>query len=252
MGGHSHWSQVKRQKGVSDAKRGQVFTKLGREIMLAAREGGGDPEMNARLRLALAKGREANMPADTVERAIKRGTGQLEDAAQLIETTFEGYGPGGVAIMVDVVTDNRNRTVSSLRSTFSRGGGSLGESGCVAWQFESKGLILIEAADRDPEEIALMAIDAGAEDVKVEEKGVEVHTAPEGLEKVRSSLEEMGVAVASADLSRIPKSTISLDDKHAVQVLKLLDALEELDDVQQVCSNGDFPDEVLLEYASRS
>jgi YebC/PmpR family DNA-binding regulatory protein len=252
MGGHSHWSQVKRAKGASDAKRGQVFTKLGREIMLAAREGGGDPEMNARLRLALAKGRENNMPADTVERAIKRGTGRLEDAAQLIEATFEGYGPGGVAIMVDVVTDNRNRAVSSLRATFSRGGGSLGESGCVAWQFESKGLILIEAADSDPEEIALMAIDAGAEDVKIEGKGVEVHTAPEDLEKVRGSLEEMGVAMASAELSMIPKSTISLDDKHAAQVLKLLDTLEELDDVQRVYSNGDFPDEVLLEYASGS
>jgi YebC/PmpR family DNA-binding regulatory protein len=251
MGGHSHWSQVKRHKGASDAKRGQIFTKLGREIMLAAREGG-DPEMNARLRLALAKARESNMPADTVERAIKRGTGQLEDAIQLIEATFEGYGPGGVAIMVDVVTDNRNRAVSSVRTTFSRGGGSLGESGCVAWQFESKGLILIEASDSDPEEIALMAIDAGAEDVKIEDKGVEVHTAPEGLEKVRSSLEEMGVAVASAELSMVPKSTISLDDKQAGQVLKLLDTLEELDDVQRVYSNGDFPDEVLLEYASRS
>jgi YebC/PmpR family DNA-binding regulatory protein len=251
MGGHSHWSQVKRHKGVSDAKRGQIFTKLGREIMIAAREGGGDPEMNPRLRLALLKGRENNMPADTVDRAIKRGTGQLEDAKQLIDVTFEGYGPGGVAILVDVLADNRNRAVSNLRSAFSRGGGSLGESGCVAWQFESKGLILIEASDSDPEEIALMAIDAGAEDVEVEDKRVEVHTAPENLEKVRRALEEMGVAVASAELSMLPKSTISLDDKQAVQVLRLLDNLEELDDVQRVYSNGDFPDEVLVEYASR-
>lgn len=252
MGGHSHWSQVKRHKGASDAKRGQIFTKLGREIMMAAREGGGDPEMNSRLRLALAKGRENNMPADTVERAIKRGTGQLEDATQLVAATFEGYGPGGVAIMVDVVADNRNRAVSSLRTAFSRGGGSLGESGCVAWQFESKGLILIETTDSDPEEIALMAIDAGAEDVEVEDKLVEVHTAPESLEKVRRALEEMGVTADSAELSMIPKSTISLDEKQALQVLKLLDTLEELDDVQRVYSNGDFPDEVLLEYASRS
>jgi YebC/PmpR family DNA-binding regulatory protein len=251
MGGHSHWSQVKRHKGISDAKRGQIFTKLGREIMIAAREGGGDPEMNPRLRLALLKGRENNMPADTVDRAIKRGTGQLEDAKQLIDVTFEGYGPGGVAILVDVLADNRNRAVSNLRSAFSRGGGSLGESGCVAWQFESKGLILIEASDSDPEEIALMAIDAGAEDVEVEDKRVEVHTAPENLEKVRRALEEMGVAVASAELSMLPKSTISLDDKQAVQVLRLLDNLEELDDVQRVYSNGDFPDEVLVEYASR-
>lgn len=251
MGGHSHWSQVKRHKGISDAKRGQIFTKLGREIMIAAREGGGDPEMNPRLRLALLKGRENNMPADTVDRAIKRGTGQLEDAKQLIDVTFEGYGPGGVAILVDVLADNRNRAVSNLRSAFSRGGGSLGESGCVAWQFESKGLILIEASDSDPEEIALMAIDAGAEDVEVEDKRVEVHTAPENLEKVRRALEEMDVPVASAELSMLPKSTISLDDKQAVQVLRLLDNLEELDDVQRVYSNGDFPDEVLVEYASR-
>jgi len=251
MGGHSHWSQVKRHKGVSDAKRGQIFTKLGREIMIAAREGGGDPEMNPRLRLALVKGRENNMPADTVERAIKRGTGQLE-GGQLIDVTFEGYGPGGVAIMVDVLADNRNRAVASLRTTFSRGGGSLGESGCVAWQFESKGLILIEASDRDPEEIALMAIDAGAEDVEVEDKRVEVHTAPGDLERVRRTLEEMEVPVASAELSMIPKSTISLDDKQAGQVLKLLDTLEELDDVQRVYSNADFPDEVLVEYAGRS
>ena len=250
MGGHSHWSQVKRHKGASDAKRGQIFTKLGREIMIAAREGGGDPEMNPRLRLALLKGRENNMPADTVDRAIKRGTGQLE-GAQLVAATFEGYGPGGVAILVDVLADNRNRAVSSLRSAFSRGGGSLGESGCVAWQFESKGLILIEASDSDPEEIALMAIDAGAEDVEVEDKRVEVRTAPENLEKVRRALEEMGVTGLSADLAMLPKSTISLDDKQAVQVLRLLDTLEELDDVQRVYSNGDFPDEVLVEYASR-
>jgi YebC/PmpR family DNA-binding regulatory protein len=252
MGGHSHWSQVKRQKGASDAKRGQIFTKLGREIMLAARVGGGDPEMNARLRLALAKARENNMPADTVDRAIKRGTGQLEDATQLIDATFEGYGPGGVAIMMDVLTDNRNRAVSALRTTLSRGGGSLGESGCVAWQFDNKGLILIEAPDGDPEKVALMAIDAGAEDVQVEAERVEVHTAPGDLEKVRRALEEMEVPVASAELSMIPKSTVSLDDKQAMQVLKLLDSLEELDDVQRVYSNADFPDEVLLEYAGRS
>jgi YebC/PmpR family DNA-binding regulatory protein len=252
MGGHSHWSQVKRQKGASDAKRGQIFTKLGREIMLAARVGGGDPEMNARLRLVLAKARENNMPADTVDRAIKRGTGQLEDATQLIDATFEGYGPGGVAIMMDVLTDNRNRAVSALRTALSRGGGTLGESGCVAWQFDSKGLILIEASDGDPEEVALMAIDAGAEDVQVEAERVEVHTAPGDLEKVRRALEEMEVPVASAELSMIPKSTVSLDDKQAMQVLKLLDSLEELDDVQRVYSNADFPDEVLLEYAGRS
>ena len=249
MGGHSHWSQVKRQKGASDAKRGQVFTKLGREVMIAAREGGGDPAMNSRLRLALAKAREFNMPADTIDRAIKRGTGQLDDAKAFVEATFEGYGPGGVAILVDTLSDNRNRTVSDVRMAFSRAGGSLGESGSVAWQFESRGVVLVEASEADPEEVALTAIDAGAEDVKIEEGRVEVYTAPTDVEKVRRSLEEAGVAVASAELSMVAKSTIALNEKQAAQVLKLLDTLESLDDVQRVYSNGDFPDSVLLEYA---
>ncbi len=251
MGGHSHWSQVKRQKGASDAKRGQLFTKLGREIMVAAREGGGEPEMNPRLRLALAKARENNMPADTIDRAIKRGTGQLEGGVQLAEVVFEGYGPGGVAILVEALTDNRNRTVAAVRGTFARTGGNMGESGCVAWQFESRGVIVIEVDEGDPEEIALQAIDAGAEDVRVEDKLVEVYAAAGDLWKVKNSLEEMEVPVASAELSMVPKSTIGLDEKQAGQVLRLLDALEELDDVQKVHSNGDFPDSVLLEYAGR-
>jgi len=251
MGGHSHWSQVKRQKGASDAKRGQVFTKLGREVMIAAREGGGDPAMNSRLRLALAKAREFNMPADTIDRAIKRGTGQLDDAKAFVEATFEGYGPGGVAILVDTLSDNRNRTVSDVRMAFSRAGGSLGESGSVAWQFESRGVVLVEASEADPEEVALTAIDAGAEDVKIEEGRVEVYTAPTDVEKVRRSLEEAGVPVASAELSMVAKSTIALDEKQGAQVLRLLDTLESLDDVQRVYSNGDFPESVLLEYASR-
>jgi YebC/PmpR family DNA-binding regulatory protein len=251
MGGHSHWSQVKRHKGASDAKRGQIFTKLGREVTVAASEGGGDPAMNPRLRLALAKAREFNMPADTIDRAIKRGTGQLDDAKALVEATFEGYGPGGVAILVDTLSDNRNRTVSDVRMAFSRAGGSLGESGSVAWQFESRGVVLVEASEADPEEVALAAIDAGAEDVKIEEGRVEIYTAPTDVEKVRRALEEAGVPVASAELSMVAKSTIALDEKQGAQVLKLLDTLESLDDVQRVYSNGDFPDSVLLEYASR-
>lgn len=251
MGGHSHWSRIKRQKGASDAKRGQLFTKLGREVMVAASEGGGDPEMNPRLRLALAKARENNMPADTIERAIKRGTGQLEGGAQLAEVVFEGYGPGGVAVLVEALTDNRNRTVAAVRGTFARAGGNMGESGCVAWQFESRGVIVIEVDEGDPEEVALLAIDAGAEDVKVEDKLVEVYAAASDLWKVKNGLEEMEVPVASAELSMVPKSTIGLDEKQAGQVLRLLDALEELDDVQKVHSNGDFPDSVLLEYAGR-
>jgi YebC/PmpR family DNA-binding regulatory protein len=249
MGGHSHWSQIKRQKGASDAKRGQLFTKLSREMTVAAREGGGDANMNPRLRVAIDKARESNMPADTIKRAVERGTGG-GDAAALVEATFEGYGPGGVAIIVQVVTDNRNRAVSGLRTTLTRGGGSLGESGSVAWQFDSVGFIALEVGDGDPEEVALAAIDAGALDVRAEDDRVEVYTAPTELDKVRRALEEAGLPVAVAELSMLPKNTVALDEKSATQVLRLLDNLEDLEDVQKVFSNGDFPDSVLMEYAA--
>ena len=186
MGGHSHWSTIKRQKGASDAKRGQLFTKLSREVSVAAREGGADPAMNARLRLALEKAKEGNMPADTIKRAVERGAGS-GDAANLQEITFEGYGPGGVAILVEVVTDNRNRSVSDLRTALTRGGGNLGESGSVAWQFESKGLITLDAGEADPEELALLAIDAGAIDVQVEGQIIEVHTVANELAECATS-----------------------------------------------------------------
>lgn len=249
MGGHSHWSTIKRQKGASDAKRGQIFTKLAREITVAARDGGGDANMNPRLRLAIDKARESNMPADTIKRATERGAGG-GDAAALAEITFEGYGPGGVAIIVQVVTDNRNRAVSSIRTTLSRGGGSLSESGSVAWQFDSVGYIALEVGDGDPEEVALAAIDAGAQDVRTEDSRVEVYTAPTELDKVRRALEEAELSVATAELSMLPKNTIALDEKSAGQVLRLLDSLEDLDDVQKVFSNADFPDSVLMEYAA--
>ena len=249
MGGHSHWSTIKRQKGASDAKRGQLFTKLSREVAVSAREGGGDPDMNFRLRLAIEKARESNMPADTIKRAIERGAGGT-DAAALVETTFEGYGPGGVAIIIQVVTDNRNRTVSEIRTTLSRNGGSLGESGSVAWQFDSVGFIALEVGEGDPEEVALAAIDAGAQDVRTEARQVEVYTAPTELVKVRRALEEAGLSVATAELSMLPKNTLSLDDRSAGQVLRLLDILEDLDDVQKVFSNAEFPDSVLMEYAA--
>lgn len=249
MGGHSHWSTIKRQKGASDAKRGQLFTKLSQEVTVAAREGGGDANMNPRLRLAIDKARENNMPADTIKRAVERGAGGA-DAAALVETTFEGYGPSGVAIIVQVVTDNRNRTVSSVRATLSRGGGSMSESGSVAWQFDSVGYIALEVGDGDPEEVALAAIDAGAEDVRQEDDRVEVYTAPTELYKVRRALEEAGLPVATAELSMLPKNTVALDEKSAGQVLRLLDTLEDLDDVQKVFSNADFPDSVLMEYAA--
>jgi YebC/PmpR family DNA-binding regulatory protein len=250
MGGHSHWSTIKRQKGASDAKRGAAFTKLSREVTVAAREGGGDPGMNPRLRLAVEKAREGNMPADTIKRAIERGVGGGDGAAALQEITFEGYGPGGVAILVQTLTDNRNRTVSDLRTTLTRGGGTLGESGSVAWQFDNRGFIAIETKDADPEELALLAIDAGADDVRVEGQFVEVYTGPTDLDKVRRLLVEAGLSVASAELAMLPKNSTPLDEKVAVQALRLLDQIEELDDVQKVYSNADFPDAVLMEYAA--
>ncbi len=250
MGGHSHWSQIKRQKGGNDVKRGAVFTKLSREITVAAREGGADATMNPRLRLAIEKAREGNMPMDTIKRAVERGAGAGEGANALQEITFEGYGPGGMAILIQTLTDNRNRTVSGLRTALTRGGGTLGESGRVAWQFDNKGLIAIEANGADPDELALTAIDAGADDVRVEGQFVEVYTGPTELDKVRRQLQEAGVKIASAELFMLPKSTTPLDEKSAAQALRLLDTLEELDDVQKVYSNADFPESVLMAYAA--
>jgi len=250
MGGHSHWSQIKRQKGGNDVKRGAVFTKLSREITVAAREGGADATMNPRLRLAIEKAREGNMPMDTIKRAVERGAGAGEGANALQEITFEGYGPGGMAILIQTLTDNRNRTVSGLRTALTRGGGTLGESGSVAWQFDNKGLIIIEAAGADPDELALTAIDAGAEDVRVESGFVEVYTGPTDLDKVRRHLHESGLKITSAELFMLPKSTMPLDEKSAAQALRLLDTLEELDDVQKVYSNADFPESVLMAYAA--
>ena len=248
MGGHSHWTQIKRQKGAADARRGQIFTKLGREITVAARQGGPDPASNFRLRLAVQRARDANMPNDTIERAIRRGAGG-EGASELIEATYEGYGPGGTAVLVEVMTDNRNRSVADIRATFSRYGGSLSEAGSVAWLFDTRGLIMVSADDQNGEDLALMAIDAGAEDVDIDDGRVQVRTTAEDLEKVRRALEEQGVHIQSAELAKLPKSTISLDEKEAVQSLKLLDKLEELDDVQRVYSNAEFPDEVLAAYS---
>lgn len=250
MGGHSHWSQIKRQKGGNDVKRGAAFTKLSREITVAAREGGGDASMNPRLRLAIDKAREGNMPLDTIKRAIERGVGGGEGDAALQEITFEGYGPGGVAILVQTLTDNRNRTVSALRTTLTRGGGTLSEAGSVAWQFDNKGLIIIERDGADGDDIALQAIDAGAEDVRVEGEYVEVYTAPTELDMVRRALKDAGLKVTSAELFMLPKNTMPLDDKVAPQTLRLLDQIEDLDDVQKVYSNADFPEAALLEYAA--
>ena len=248
MSGHSKWSTIKRQKGATDAKRSQIFTKLGREITVAARQGTPDPEFNPRLRLAVDRARDANMPKDNIDRAIKRATGE-GDTANLEEILYEGYGPGGAAILVEALTDNRNRTASDLRNAFSKAGGSLGEAGSVAWQFETRGLIVLDANGADPEELALRAIDTGAEDVRVDGGAVEVYTAPEALADVRQALAESEMAVASAEVTKVPKVTVALDEHKAKQVLRLLDSLDDLDDVQRVSSNADFPEEALAAYA---
>ncbi len=247
MSGHSKWSQIKRQKGVTDARRGQLFTKLTREIIVAAREGGSNPETNFRLRLAVQKAHDSNMPNENIERAVKRGSGELEGAT-LTEMVLEGYGPGGVAILVQALSDNRNRTLQDVRNVFTRSGSSLGESGCVAWLFDSKGVITIQIDNLDAEELELQAIDAGAEDVNVENDCLEIYTKPEDLEKVRTTLAENNLSISSAEVCIVPKVTVELEEKAALQTLRMLDKLEELDDVNQVTSNADFPDAVIEKF----
>ncbi len=250
MSGHSKWAQIKRSKGVADAKRGQVFTKLGREIAVAAREGGPNPDMNPRLRLAVDRARSANMPLDTIDRAIKRAVGGGEGAS-LDQITYEGYGPGGAAILVEVLTDNRNRAVADVRNAFTRGGGSLGEAGCVAWLFDQRGLLTIETDGSDPEELELQAIDAGAEDVRSDGDVVEVYTALTELEVVRAALVQAGVKVAAAELAMVPKTAIELSPKDAASNLRLMERLEDLDDVQKVSTNLEISEAALAEYAER-
>jgi YebC/PmpR family DNA-binding regulatory protein len=247
MSGHSKWSSIKHQKGVTDARRGQLFTKLTREIIIAVREGGINPEANFRLRLAIQRARDNNMPLDNIERAIKRGSGETEGTT-LVEMVLEGYGASGTAILVRALTDNRNRTLQDVRNIFSRHGGSLGESGCVAWLFDSRGLITVETKELDADELALQAIDSGAEDVKVENKYIEIYTKPDELEMVRALLEQNNLPIASAELSMVPKTMVELEEKAALQMLKLLDKLDELDEVQYVSSNADFSDSILEKY----
>ena len=246
MSGHSKWSTIKRKKGAEDAKRGKIFTKLGRELQIAAREGP-DPDTNFKLRLIVEKARQSNMPKENIERAIRRGAG-LEKGEALTELTFEGYGPHGVAMLVQVTTDNRNRAVAEVRSVFNRHGGSLGESGCVAWLFEPRGYITIDVNDRDPDELAMIAIEAGADDVTVASDLVEVFTKPEDFQAMQESLQEQGLAIDSADLAMIPKSLAQLGEKETFQAMNLVDRLEELDDVQQVYSNLDISDEIMAQY----
>lgn len=245
MSGHSKWSTIKRKKGAIDAKRGKMFTKLIKEITVAARIGGGDPAANPRLRSAIAVAKGVNMPKDNIDRGIKKGTGELEGAVYE-EITYEGYGPGGVAILVDCMTDNRNRTVADIRYYFSKSGGNLGEFGCVNWMFDKKGSILIEKGGMSEEEIMEQAIEAGALDVVEDDNAFQVLTAPEDFDAVREVMEQAGCVIIEAAVTMIPKNTIDVtEEKTAGQVLKLLENLEDHDDVQSVSANFDIPDELM-------
>lgn len=248
MAGHSKWAQIKRQKGANDAQRGQLFTKLAKEIIIAAKQGGPDPAGNFRLRLAIQKAKDNNMPAENIQRAIAKASGGGE-GSDVEEVTYEGYGPGGTALIVEAATDNRNRTVAEVRNVFARAGGNLGEAGSVAWNFELRGVITVSPSGVDPDEIALRAIDAGAEDVQIGETSIDVYTQPGDLEAVKQALEAAGATIESAETSRVPKTTVQLDEKNAVATLRLVEKLEALDDVQKVYFNGEFSDAVLASYA---
>ena len=243
MSGHSKWSSIKHKKAATDAKRGKLFTKLARDVTMAARSGD-DPDMNPSLRLAIQKARDSNMPNANIDRAIQRAVGG-GDGAMLEEITYEGYAPGGAAVLIQAVTDNRNRTVAEIRTTLTRGGGAMAESGAVAWQFDLRGLVAIEIGNDDPDEIQLMAIEAGAEDVSADTDTVEAVTDPGDLEAVRATLTEAGYSVTSSEIAQVAKNLITPTDQVAGQALRLLDALDELDDVSRVYSNVDFSDAVL-------
>lgn len=244
MSGHSKWAGIKHKKAVVDARRGQAFTRASREITIAAKEGGGDIDGNFRLRLAVQKAREVNMPTDRIQAAIDRGT-RAGKGESLEELRYEGYGPVGVAIMVDCMTDNRNRTAAAVRHVFSKYGGSLGESNSVAWMFERKGVITADAGERNPDEIGLAAIEAGADDIEVDGGTVEIMADPSSFEAVRKAVEATGVVIENAEVTMQPKQTVPVGEDKAASVLRLLEALEEEDDVQQVYANFDIPEDVL-------
>ncbi|MBT8386669.1 MAG: YebC/PmpR family DNA-binding transcriptional regulator [Ignavibacteria bacterium] len=243
MSGHSKWSTIKRKKGAADAKRGKMFTKLIKEITIAAREGGGDPGANPRLRLAVDNAKAANMPADNIERAIKKATGELEGVI-FHELTYEGYGPSGVAVIVEVATDNKNRTVADVRHLFSKYNGSLGENGSVAWMFERKGVITLPVQDKTEDDIMNIVLEAGAEDLHTEEDFFEVQTNLESFDSVRKALLAEDLQVENASLQWIAKNVVKVNGEDAEKVIKLIDALEESDDVQNVFSNADFDEDV--------
>jgi YebC/PmpR family DNA-binding regulatory protein len=245
MSGHSKWSTIRHKKGAADAKRGKIFTKIIKEIIVSARMGGGDPTGNPRLRAAVAAAKNENMPKDNIERAIKKGTGDL-DGVSYEEINYEGYGPGGVAVLVDVMTDNRNRAASDVRFIFSRHGGSMGEAGCVSWMFSKKGSIIFPKGKISEEELMEAALDAGAEDVMDQDDQFEVTTSLEDFAAVRAAFDNRGMVYELAEITMVPQSTVEIDDeKVALQVLKLMDALEDCDDVQDAYANFDIPEKIL-------
>lgn len=251
MSGHSKWANIKHKKAKMDEKKGKIFTKIGREIIVAVKQGGPDPEGNPRLKAVLQKARENNMPNDNIQRIIQKATGELE-SSNYEEIVYEGYGPAGVAILLNIMTDNRNRTAGEIRHIFSKNGGSLGETGCVAWMFETKGVITIELANSglDEEELALLAIEAGADDVNTEDDQLTVYTSIDSFEEVKQSLATSGVCFSSAEITKVPKNSIVISDlEQAQQILKLMDLLEDHDDVQAVYSNFELDDSIADQLA---
>jgi len=246
MSGHSKWAQIKHKKAVVDVKRGKIFSKIAKEIAVAARLGGGDPDGNPRLRTVLENAREVNMPGENIKRAIMKGTGELPGVSYE-ESIYEGYGPGGTAILLEVLTDNKNRTVPEIRHIMTKNGGNLGEAGCVAWMFEKKGYILVEKTKIDEDSLMSAALEAGAEDMKNDpgEDSYEIITAPEDVNKVKAALEAAGIPVSLAEITMLPKSYVALDGKSAEQIIRLVDALEDHEDIQNVYTNFDIPDEVM-------
>ena len=248
MGGHSHWATTKRHKASVDAKRGKIFTRVIRELTIAARQGG-DPDGNPRLRLAIQKAKDANMPGDTLKKAIQRGTGELPGVTYE-EFSLEGYGPGGTALLLEITSDNRNRTVAEIRNILTKNNSNMAEAGSVAWQFHKKGLIVVEHGKVEEDRLLSLALDAGAEDVKVDEKTYEVLTAPHDFEAVKKAITDAKIDPSLAEVTSVPQNYVKLDGKNAEQMLKLMEVLDEHDDVQKVHSNFDIPDEVMEKVAA--
>ncbi len=244
MSGHSKWSSIKHKKGATDAKRGKIFSKLIKEITVAARMGGGDPDSNPRLRTVILTAKSENMPKDNMERAIKKGTGELE-GVNYEESTYEGYGPGGAAVLLESLTDNKNRAVADIRHIFSKNNGNLGENGCVAWMFDKKGYFAVEKSAVDEDSLMEIAIEAGAEDVREDNGSFEIITEPEDFESVKAAIDQASIPYIDAEITMLPQSTTNLEGKQAAQMVKLMEALEDCDDVQRVYTNADIPEEIV-------